>query len=40
MTDLQKAIEDIFNAEDKVAALLELFNQILDYMFKFIGAEI
>lgn len=40
MTDLKAAIEEIFNAEDKVAALLELFNEILAYMFKYIGAEI
>ena len=40
MTDLKLAIEKLFNADNKVAAALELFNQILDYMFKFIGAEI
>ena len=40
MTDLKAAIEAVFAAEDKVAALLELFNDILAYMFAFIGAEI
>lgn len=40
MADLKAAIEAVVNAEDKVAAILKLFNDVLAYIFSFVGAEI
>ena len=40
MDALKAAIEKVLNAEDKTAAILDLFNAILAYMVAFIGGEI
>ena len=40
MTNLKDAIQKIIDAEDKTAAILELFNAIFAYMFDFIKGEI
>lgn len=40
MAELKAALEEIFAAEDKVAAILDLFNDILAYIFSLVGAKI
>ena len=40
MTDLKNAIQAILDAEDKTAAILDLFNAVFAYLFNFIKGEI
>ena len=40
MEKLEAAIKSIIDAEDKVAAILDLFKDVLAYLFDFIKGEI